>query len=376
MKEDEIVAAIKEAPHRLSQVQNQTETICLTAVHIDGRMLQYVNNQTEVICIAAVSNNTECLQWVQEETPTIALAAVSLNWESLALVRNQTKQICLAAISQNANALRYVRDQSEDLCLAAIAKDYRAIRHVREASEFITQFAVLQNGAAIDLLSNKTTHLCQLAMTTSGYGLKYFDKPTRDQCLLAVKLRPSAIHDVPDDIIDPIITNLAIQGDASLVIDLAIRNNPNVIISDAELADAILSNPEAVLGRALRRGYHINVNVLVDVVKRNWQIIQFIHAPVYSVVSAAINQDPDAILHIDQELLSEDLLIKAVLRGAPLSYIDDQTTRLCFLVSLQDNDRLEEIRDDRTRELISNVIIAINDLGILENMRYQLWKLM
>lgn len=50
----EAIAAIRENPLVISDIENQTEELCLEAVSLDGAMLTHVNKPTYNICMAAV----------------------------------------------------------------------------------------------------------------------------------------------------------------------------------------------------------------------------------------------------------------------------------------------------------------------------------
>jgi hypothetical protein len=69
-----IIEFLKKNPSKLSEIENQTEAICLAAVKKYGYALGHVKNQTEAICIAAVKENHFCLRYVKNRTPKIMRA--------------------------------------------------------------------------------------------------------------------------------------------------------------------------------------------------------------------------------------------------------------------------------------------------------------
>ena len=54
----------------ISQMKNQTEDMCLTAVKQNGLALQYVKNQTDKICLEAVKQNGLALQFSTSDGKT------------------------------------------------------------------------------------------------------------------------------------------------------------------------------------------------------------------------------------------------------------------------------------------------------------------
>jgi hypothetical protein len=99
---------IKQNPTYLKNINNQDERMCIEAVSRCGAMLPYVSYQTLRIQKAAILNDPHALQFAYEQTNTLCLLAVGLDGLCIQHVKNKTPVICLAAVKQNGNAINYI----------------------------------------------------------------------------------------------------------------------------------------------------------------------------------------------------------------------------------------------------------------------------
>jgi hypothetical protein len=168
----EVIATLDEAqvidlavaePRMLQYVTNQTEGVCLAAVHNDPTSLEFVKNQTNAICLAAIRELPYALQFVRKQTEELCLAAIREFPHALQFVRKQTEQLCLAAVQFCGNALKYVTNQTDEICLAAVQQNGGALVHVRNQTEAICLAAVQQNVCALWHVQNQTEAVCRAA---------------------------------------------------------------------------------------------------------------------------------------------------------------------------------------------------------------------
>ena len=72
------------------------------------------------VCLGFVKENPHALQIVKEQTPEICLEAVKQDGTALQFVKEQTSEICLEAVKQYGSSLRYVKEQTTEICLEAV----------------------------------------------------------------------------------------------------------------------------------------------------------------------------------------------------------------------------------------------------------------
>ena len=75
-----------------------------------------------------------CIKICKNQTEEICLAAVHQNGYALYYVKDQTEEICLAAVQRNGYTLYYVKEQTEEICLTAVKKDWRIFEYIRDNS--------------------------------------------------------------------------------------------------------------------------------------------------------------------------------------------------------------------------------------------------
>ena len=96
-KEQEYIEKVKKDPMFLTEIETQTEAICLEAVKQKGWALEYVKEKTPEICLEAVKQNGMALEYVNEQTHRICLEAIKENGWSLEYIEEQTEELTLAS---------------------------------------------------------------------------------------------------------------------------------------------------------------------------------------------------------------------------------------------------------------------------------------
>jgi len=92
--------------------------------------LRFVIEQTERMCVNAVHTNYKALMYVQKQTPCVIMAAIDNSIRALPLVRNQTENAIAHALAKDWRALRYVRHQTEAMVHSCVSRDINAIKFV------------------------------------------------------------------------------------------------------------------------------------------------------------------------------------------------------------------------------------------------------
>lgn len=136
--EKECMEAIKEHPHVLKYIKNQTLDMCLIAVRQNGLLLEYVKEQTFGICLEAVKQNGRSLQYVKSQTPKLCMEAVEQTPYALEYVKNQTPEICKMAIEKDENTILFVNDLSMIVDKNEIK--YISTNNILVNSEFYTRY--------------------------------------------------------------------------------------------------------------------------------------------------------------------------------------------------------------------------------------------
>ena len=136
--EKECMEAIKEYPHVLKYIKNQTLDMCLIAVRQNGLLLEYVKEQTFGICLEAVKQNGEALKFVKSQTPKLCMEAVEQTPYALEYVKNQTPEICKMAVEKDENMILFVNDLSMIADRNEIK--YISTNNILVNSEFYTRY--------------------------------------------------------------------------------------------------------------------------------------------------------------------------------------------------------------------------------------------
>lgn len=74
--------------------ENPSESICLSAIKVNEKLIAFIEKQTLKICLAAVKRNGLTLQFIKHPTFEIASKAVQNNPEAIKFVKPEFKEAC------------------------------------------------------------------------------------------------------------------------------------------------------------------------------------------------------------------------------------------------------------------------------------------
>lgn len=141
--------AVRKNGLMLKYVENQTKNICLAAIINNAKAIEFVKEQTEEICVEAIRSaifqGVDIFYCIKNKTEQIYLTAVKLDGLLLENITEQTEEICLSAIKQNHWAIEYVKNQTDEICMAAVKKNGIMLRFVKNQNLDILSEALNEN---------------------------------------------------------------------------------------------------------------------------------------------------------------------------------------------------------------------------------------
>ena len=142
---------------------------CLEITKQCGYTLQFIKNQTEEMCINAITNYPDAITNVQNKTKKIWITAIkcksmivlSILEKSILLsdvdstIQISYDEFCMEAVKHDGLYLYFIKDQTDDLCLTAVRQNGHALEYVNDQTKEICIEAVMQNKDAIQYVQNK-----------------------------------------------------------------------------------------------------------------------------------------------------------------------------------------------------------------------------
>ena len=182
--EQKIIKAFEEGSiSSLSEIENQTEAICLAAMKQSGLNLQYVQNQTKTICLEAIKNNGYAIQFSKFQTKEMCLMAVKQDGLTIKYVKRKTPELCLEAVKSNGMALQFINKQTEELCLEAVKECGIAVSFAKFQTKKVCLEAVKQTEFALKYLSKNDRSNDELNLATfyrSNMGYPYTESTNKE----------------------------------------------------------------------------------------------------------------------------------------------------------------------------------------------------
>ena len=198
--------------HILSNLENQTEKICLEAVKYYGLSLKHVKDQTHAICMTAVNNIGQAIAFVENQTEDICIAAVNNCGFAIRFIKqeNLTENIMINAVKQNGFAIMYIHNYTHEICYAAVNQNGLALEHVPEEmlNEDMYLDAVRQNGMALEFIEsdNQNEDICNEALKNNIDAIKFVKKSIDyDLSLQAIRKDVMNLQYIPHPHVDIII---------------------------------------------------------------------------------------------------------------------------------------------------------------------------
>jgi hypothetical protein len=124
-------AAILQNESAAKLCQPSTEDDAIWLMQQNPHLLKHVRNQTVRVVMTAIEYDPNALQWVRDQTDAICRKAVRRNPAALKWARCQPNEMCMEAIKRDPNALRWVLEQTPAMCVAAVELDPNSIIHVK-----------------------------------------------------------------------------------------------------------------------------------------------------------------------------------------------------------------------------------------------------
>lgn len=93
------------------------------------KYVKYLSDNNLIFDI--VKKNVEALEYVNNQTESLCMSALNNRALAIKYIRNQTYEMCLIAIKYNACLLKYIKNQTPEICIMAVEKDESAIEYVK-----------------------------------------------------------------------------------------------------------------------------------------------------------------------------------------------------------------------------------------------------
>jgi hypothetical protein len=167
--------AVKMNPSNLQRIQNQSLSLILEALSLNGESLKFSIYQNKEINLSAISNNGKCIVYVINPTYDMYLESIMhdpfnlqyVNGDSLK--EEQYLQLVKTAVSENGLSIKYARCiLPEDIYITALVNNLEAIKYIPNPSNTIIKYVLENNGLMINLLGKKTKAICKMAVTQNG----------------------------------------------------------------------------------------------------------------------------------------------------------------------------------------------------------------
>jgi hypothetical protein len=194
--EEFLMEVLEEEPVLIRHLEPQyiTEDIAMKAVSRWGYVLKHIPNPSPTVCLAAVMSDGEALQYVKDQTYDICKAAVENDPSAIQYVKEQTEDICEIALQECGSFLEYIKNQTPELCLKACQMTGSAIQFAKYKTPEVCEAAVRRDGLALAYIVKKTPELIRLALEEDGRALKWVRNQTAELCQMAVEQSPHALY--------------------------------------------------------------------------------------------------------------------------------------------------------------------------------------
>lgn len=151
------------------------ENVCLTAVRQDPHAIRLVQNQTEEMKLEAVSRAGILLEFVKKPSEEVQLEAVRQNGDAIKFVKNPSMRVQLEAVRQRPASIRFVENPSEEVQLEAVHFSPNAIVDIDNPTPAVVMEAVSANGMLVQNRSFSLTDEMKLAaVRQNGLALQFF----------------------------------------------------------------------------------------------------------------------------------------------------------------------------------------------------------
>lgn len=190
----------------------QSEGLCIQAVNMDWRALEFVKISNSSLNFRAVGTDGAALQFVPKDKQTEELCLLAImtgtfeDENPLQYAHIKTFYVCKAAVEKYDDSLRYITAPSPELCMIAVKTFYKAINYIESPSKSLLKAAVSNSYLALGckaLLQNQTEELCLLGLHQSHKAAIYFKSGySRDFYMKAITFNPASFAYFPKNIVD------------------------------------------------------------------------------------------------------------------------------------------------------------------------------
>lgn len=317
----------------LSDIQAQTDELCMKVVKQNGLELQNVKKQTQEICIEAVRQNTNALQYVDEQfrTPEID-KIIYYSKKNIECVEEQTYESCMYAVKKNGELLRYVSEKfiTPELCLEAVK----------------------QKGNAIEFVNKKyqTYEMCLIAARTYGFALSYIDTKyqTEELCLAAVKRYSLQLCRVQKQTYEICLAAVSNWFGDQAFCDVEYKyRTPEICMA------AIKSANYYNLTNVIRKIPHITHEMWLEIMKVDGCALCHVKNQTPDICMAAVKENGLALKYVKNQ--TPELCLEAVKQnGDAFGYVKEQTQEIATTAVFRDWNNIGRINPKfKTAELLS-----------------------
>ena len=161
---------VMDDPDIIKDIEEQTEDICIVAVHKRWSLLYYVKKELfsskaySNICMVAVSSDYRALEFVDKELIPdsiyckICIVALKQNRDAFQFINYPFEEIYLAAIEIDPSLFILMCRQTENVCKAAVSRDGLLLKHIQKSRftqyvyDEICHIAAKQNIKAVEFI--------------------------------------------------------------------------------------------------------------------------------------------------------------------------------------------------------------------------------
>lgn len=292
-------------PLLLSQIENQTEELCLMAVTLNGLAIQFVIKKTQAICTAAYENTRFAIQYIDEEWQTADMGkCIYPNIELFKYVKIQTNDICVSALRFSLQNFKYIMNPTLEMYLYVVTNGNPNVYE---------QFRQME----------LTDHIMIQILNVKPQMLQYFKHTTPDLDLYAVKKDITAIEHVKN------------------------WQNYDSFLWAVERNGLLLRH--IVFPVNLGFGQILKINLAA--VKQNGLALEYCNTVTEEIYHEAIKNNPMALKYILDAYKTKKLCLCALnINGLALQYVVNKTLEFCNL-AVTNNGLALKFVDDKTDEI-------------------------
>lgn len=182
---------LEENPNFITSIKNPTYAQWLIAIKKNSRLIKSVpiEFQQEELCMIAVQDYPDGLEYIEQQTDSICLTAVIVKGLTLKFVKKQNCDICNAAIDNDPMALEFAENQSTEAILKALIKNVRAFKFVKQKTDAAIKYAIEKDPDMIEYINDATTVFkyekeIANALKKKGEAIKHLPQylQTREMC--------------------------------------------------------------------------------------------------------------------------------------------------------------------------------------------------